>query len=127
VLADGLAYVVSENPFGRVDGDVLALKSEVHALGTEFIQECSGCHQKKSLKKNGYVFLRPKHPLRPISSNDAGYLSDATIWFASTNAVCVRFASKKNKTRVAAKTMGCILSDANGRNGRKIAHLFYSA
>src|SRR5262245_43642919 len=36
VLADGLAYVIGEDTFGRVDGDVLSLNGEVHAFGTEF-------------------------------------------------------------------------------------------
>jgi hypothetical protein len=44
VLADRLAYVVGENPFGRVDGNVLSLDGEVHALGPECIQEDGGSH-----------------------------------------------------------------------------------
>jgi len=48
VLADGPADVVGEHPFGRVDGEALALKGEVHAPGAEFIQESRGSHQKNS-------------------------------------------------------------------------------
>src|SRR5205085_2244499 len=49
VLADRLAYVVVQDVLGRINGQVLTLNRQMHALGTKFVQEDGGCHQKISL------------------------------------------------------------------------------